>query len=80
MRDVGDEVPVLPTIFSPAPALQISAVRDPQSLQRREAFYPLRQGSDALAAPDLQLFKGGQVAQGFWKAGEPWQLTNVELA
>jgi hypothetical protein len=75
----GDEVPVLP-LSSLAPPLQIRAINDPQHTQSGETFYPLRQGFDARAVPDREVFKGAEAAHGFGKASQPPQPSNIESA
>jgi hypothetical protein len=52
MRDVGDEVPVLPCSSFAAP-LQTGAGIDLQSLQSNEALYPIWQGVDSPTRHDL---------------------------
>jgi len=80
IRDVGDEVPVLPCSSLAAP-LQIRAETDHQLLQSREVLYPLRQGFDARAVVDSELLKrGGEAADGLWKASQPPQIINLEFA
>ena len=76
---MGDEVPVLP-LSALAPPRQIRAVPDPQFLQSREILYPLRQGLDARAVLDPEVFKGGEAAHGFGKASQCPQPFNVEYA
>ena len=80
IRDVGDEVPVLPCSSLAAP-LQIMAETDHQLLQSREVLYPLRQGFDARAVVYSELLKrGGEAAEGLWKASPLWQACNLEFA
>jgi hypothetical protein len=73
MRDVGDEMPVLPLPPLTAP-LQIRAARDIQYLQSGEAFNPLCQGSDARAVDDPKLFKGGESAHRFRNGSQARQV------